>query len=136
MAKTDRLLEAAKIAMGNAYAPYSNFKVGCAVETKTGEIFNGCNVENSSYGATICAERVAVSAAVAAGSKSYKRLVLISVNPEPITPCGICRQFLHEILGPKLQIICYGSDGKKSITYRITDLLPSGFTKADIRSTR
>jgi cytidine deaminase len=93
-------------------------------------------VENSSYGATICAERVAVSAAVAAGNKSYKRLVLISVNPEPITPCGICRQFLHELLEPKAEIVCYGSQGKKSIKYKMADLLPSGFTKADIRPTR
>ncbi len=125
-------LKKAVEAMGHAHAPYSHFNVGCAVETVTGEIFSGCNVENASYGATICAERVAISSAVAQGHKKFKSVVLISKNPEPITPCGVCRQFMAEFLDPECEIHCYGLDQKKLKKVKMRDLLPLAFTSSDI----
>ena len=126
------LLAAAVAAMKNAYAPYSKFAVGAALETKAGQIFTGCNVENASYGATLCAERVAIFSAVSQGHREFTRLVLISKNPEPITPCGICRQVMAEFFSPEAEIICYGSNDSTATVYKLADLLPAAFTNKNL----
>ena len=90
------LFEAAKLAREAAYCPYSNFAVGAALRTATGEIFTGCNVENLSFGLTNCAERVAIGGAVAAGHREFDRIVVVADTREPISPCGACRQVIAE----------------------------------------
>jgi cytidine deaminase len=120
----EALRRAAEEARKNAYAPYSRFTVGAALFTKSGAVFTGCNVENASYGATICAERAALAAAVAAGERDLEALVIASGASSPTPPCGICRQCLFE-LGPNLEIRSYSGDSSQAYTLR--DLLPAAF---------
>lgn len=119
------LRAAAEAARVRAYAPYSGFHVGAALETAEGVIVAGCNVENASYGLTICAERSAVAAAVLLGARQFKRLALVSDAPAPVSPCGACRQVLLEF-GGDLVIESYAGDQVMRWTAR--DLLPAGFT--------
>ncbi|MDE3057866.1 MAG: cytidine deaminase [Bacteroidota bacterium] len=109
------LIQKAVSARSNAYAPYSNFHVGAALMTDDGEIFDGCNIENSSYSLTICAERAAVFKAVSAGKKKLRSLAVTSDDRGFITPCGACRQVLSEF-SPALEIILVTSEGKKKVT--------------------
>ena len=120
----DKLKGAANEARMHAYAPYSRFPVGAAVQTKGGAVFAGCNVENASYGATICAERAAVAAAVAAGERELVALAITSGAKSPIPPCGICRQWLAE-LAPGLSIRSYA--GERHTEYDLGSLLPDAF---------
>jgi cytidine deaminase len=122
------LRTAAEAARERAYAPYSGFRVGAALESDDGVIFAGCNVENASYGLTICAERSAVVAAVVAGHRRFRRLLLVSDAAVPIAPCGACRQVLWEF-APDLSVDSCAGDAVQSWTMR--DLLPAGFT-ADV----
>ena len=92
----DDLLEQAINTRAVAYAKYSKFAVGAALETRSGKVFTGCNVENLSYGLTICAERNALFAAIAAGEREFARIVIVADSREPVTPCGACRQVLAE----------------------------------------
>ncbi len=119
------LFEHSSAVMKNAYSPYSKIKVGAAVITKDGFIFAGCNVENSSYGATICAERVALTKAISEGFSKFKAIGIISNRFDFIPPCGICRQFILE-LAPDIDVYLFNSKGdfKK---FRISKLLPKGF---------
>lgn len=127
--KRHQLLQAAREAIERAYAPYSQFRVGAAVLTEQGNIFSGCNVENASYGLTICAERVAVCSAVAAEGKEMKVraiavLALWGEQHAPTSPCGACRQFISEF-GENAIVIFQGRDGLKEA--RAAELLPEGF---------
>ncbi|MGE5633213.1 MAG: cytidine deaminase [Caulobacteraceae bacterium] len=126
----DILLDKAKDAMKYAYVPYSKFKVGAAVLTKTGKIYTGCNIENASYGAAICAERVALTKAISEGEREFEAIAVAS-NLESFTyPCGICRQFISE-WGLDIKIITRSGD--KVRVHTIGELLPEAFVefKAD-----
>ncbi len=114
-----------------AYCPYSNFRVGAVVETTSGELFSGCNVENASYPAGICAERVAIGAAVSAGHRKFTRIVITSDSDEPTPPCGICRQLLVEF-PPDFEVVAVTNTGK-SARWMLTQLLPSPFTPASLK---
>jgi cytidine deaminase len=118
------LQRAATKALAHAYAPYSGFAVGAAIQTKSGAVFTGCNVENASYGATICAERAAMAAAVAAGERELVALAISSKAKRPTPPCGICRQCLAE-LAPSLSIRSYA--GSTHAQYSLSSLLPDAF---------
>lgn len=124
MTNTD-LLGAAHEALLNAYAPYSRFRVGCALEGESGTVYTGCNVENASYGLTMCAERVAIGAAVVAGERRFRKIVLVSDAPKAVTPCGACREVLREF-GPTLEVESHGRDGGME-TWTIAQLLPGSF---------
>ena len=122
----DRLIKAAQAAAKNAYAPYSQFRVGAALLTAKGEIFAGCNVENASYGMTNCAERTAVFAAVAhCGPKlAICAVAVLNANDLPCAPCGACRQVIYEF-GPEAIILFPTAQGWTES--HITELLPEGF---------
>jgi cytidine deaminase len=121
-----RLIEAARRAMNNAYAPWSGFKVGAALLTSKGEVFLGCNVENASFGMTNCAERTAIFSAVASSGPKMEIRAIAVVNDKnaPCSPCGACRQVIYEF-GPKAVVFFPGSQGWKELP--ITKLLPEGF---------
>ena len=120
------LRDAAEAARSRAYAPYSGFRVGAALETSAGTIVMGCNVENASYGLTMCAERNALAAAVAAGHTVFRRLALVSDAPEPISPCGTCRQVLHEFGGDLIIESWAGSEVRR---WTVAELLPAAFSR-------
>ena len=126
---TDSLIEAARAVQQRAYAPYSHFRVGCALEAEDGRVFVGCNVENASYGLTICAERAAVSAAVAAGAQRFRRAVVVSDADPPAAPCGACRQVLSEF-GRDLRVDGVSPAG--TVSWTIAELLPSAFGKEQL----
>lgn len=121
----DALLDAAQRARANAYAPYSTFRVGCALLASSGRVYTGCNVENASFGMTICAERVALGAAITAGERSFESLLLVSDARDPVAPCGACRQVLAE-LAPTAQVTSVGDDGGVK-SWRVDELLPDRF---------
>lgn len=120
----DALRRAASEVRNRAYAPYSGFTVGAALQARSGRVFVGCNVENASYGATICAERSALAAAVAAGERDFVALAIVSGAKSPTTPCGICRQCLAELL-PRLPIRSFA--GEEQAEYELSALLPDAF---------
>jgi cytidine deaminase len=120
-----QLLDAARGAREQAYAPYSGFPVGAAVLTETGEIFSGGNVENASLGATICAERVAICAAVAAGRRRFTALAVVADAPDPVPPCGLCRQVVAEF-SPDCVIIMANLAGRRRLL-NLQELLPLAF---------
>jgi cytidine deaminase len=121
----EELLSKAQNAMLNAYSPYSKFRVGAALLCGNGSILCGCNIENASYGATICAERAAVSAAVTAGKKDFVKIAVISDGDDFCMPCGICRQVLAEF-NKELTVLCANNKGTFR-TFLVCELLPYSF---------
>jgi len=122
----ERLIAAAREARKRAHAPYSRFKVGAAIVSEDGEIFSGCNVENASYGATLCAERNAVTAAVAAGHKSFTAIAIVTNSSPPAPPCGLCLQVLVEFCR-ELSVLLTNPKGEVVRT-RLSKLLPRPFS--------
>ncbi len=122
----ESLVQAAIEARHNAHAPYSNFPVGAAIECSDGTVFTGCNVENLSFGLTMCAERVAVGAAVAAGHRDCLCVAVVAETNVPISPCGACRQVLAEF-HPSLQILSANLKGQIE-EFSLADLLPRAST--------
>ncbi len=125
----ERLIAAARRARGRAVAPYSNFSVGAAVMCADGRIFEGCNIENASYGLTMCAERVAMFAAVAAGCRQIDAIAIAGPEDEPLSPCGACRQVMVE-LAPDAQVIMAGRDARR--TRIVDELMPEAFGAEDL----
>lgn len=121
----DPLVEAATEARTRAFAPYSNFKVGAAVEAEDGTVIPGCNVESASYGLTMCAERVAVFAGVARGFRRFKCVAVVTDTETPTPPCGACRQLLWEF-APDAEVLLANLTGKV-LRFTVRQLLPHGF---------
>jgi len=120
--KIEELVEAARQVQKKAYAPYSNFKVGAALLGKSGAVFIGCNVENSSYGMTMCAERNAAAHAVASGEREFSALAIVTDALKPTPPCGACRQVLVEF-SPDMDVILVTTQGQRN-TFSLRELLP------------
>lgn len=120
----DDLLHLAALARQSAYVPYSHFAVGAALRADDGRVFTGCNVENASYGLTICAERNAVAHAVAEGARRFDAIAVVTENG--VTPCGACRQVLAEF-GPRMTVIVADVAGNHRV-YAMNELLPDAFT--------
>ena len=120
--------------MNNAYAPYSDFKVGAALLTNDGRVFSGCNIENAAYPAGICAERTAIGNAISAGAREFVKIAIVGGKNGEIkdfcSPCGICRQVLSEFCGENFEILLY--DGKMVKSYRLKELLPHNFGSDDL----
>lgn len=121
----NKLFEAAKSASENAYCPYSNFPVGAAVLTSDSSVFNGCNVENASYGLTSCAERNAIFQAIAAGKREILAIATYTPTENPTTPCGACRQIMIEF-GDEIEVCCFCASDK-SVKSLSSELLPLVF---------
>ena len=126
-ASVDKLVDAARAARQNAVADFSHFKVGAALETDTGEIITGCNIENASYGLTMCAERVAIFKALSEGKRSFKRIAVVADTPAPTPPCGACRQIIWEFCGDITVVLANLTD--VAATLQMKDLLPLPFDK-------
>ena len=120
----DELLSRAREVRERAHAPYSGFPVGAALEADDGTVYTGCNVENASYGLTICAERAAVAAAVAGGHRSFRRLALSVEGSRPVPPCGACRGVLAEF-APQLPVV--SEAGETTVRWTLDVLLPEPF---------
>ena len=116
------LAAVAKKTQRDAYAPYSGFKVGAAVLTASGKVFVGANVENASFGLTICAERAAVAAAICSGNTDLRLIAIATDSKEPTVPCGACRQVLAEF-NPSLEIVAFTTSGREQ-HFNLADLLP------------
>ena len=122
----EMMIEAAENAAKNAYAVYSDFKVGAALLTGDGKVFTGCNVENSSFGLTVCAERVAVFKAVSEGFHNFRAISVYSESSPPARPCGACLQVLSEF-GSDIEVLCVNPKGEED-RFKLKELLPEGFT--------
>ncbi len=124
----EQLIDSAKNARLKAFAPYSNFAVGAALCTKDGKIYTGCNVESAVYGATVCAERIAIWKAVSEGENEFTEIAIIADTKELTPPCGICRQIIWEFCGD-IPVTFSNLEGK-SETLQMKDLLPRAFDKS------
>lgn len=128
--KYQDLVNAATKAADKTYSPYSHFPVGAAILTEDGHIFTGCNVENASYGATICAERTALVKAISEGSRRFAAVAIVASNGSDCWPCGVCRQFLSEF-GVELDVVVEGNDGSLQCV-KLKELLPHHFGPSNL----
>jgi cytidine deaminase len=128
---TDKLITAALAVRENAHAPFSGFKVGAAVEDESGRIFTGCNVENATYGLTVCAERVAIFKAISEGARKFTRVVVAADTDMLTPPCGACRQILWEFCGD-VELVMTNLQGK-SEKLRLAELFPRAFDASFFR---
>lgn len=126
----EQLIEAAWKAREHACCEYSHFAVGAAIETEDGRVFGGCNIENATYGLTVCAERVAIWKALSEGVRKFRRIAVVTTADTITTPCGACRQILWEFCGD-IPIICSNGKGEPQ-TWMASALLPNAFTSSDI----
>lgn len=127
MANREDVIYGALKSLKSAYAPYSHFRVGAAILTPSGNIFTGCNVENASYGLTVCAERVAIFKMVSSGENSIDLLVVATETDEVVTPCGACLQVIAEFSDENTVVLCVSKNGTKR-EYKLLDLLPKPFS--------
>jgi len=125
------LLSEAKKAREKAYCPYSHFPVGAIAYGENGKIYYGCNIENAAYPDSMCAERTALYAAYADGCRSIIKIAVIADTPEPVSPCGSCRQVMVELCSPTTEVIMGNLSGKMK-TLTVKDLLPGAFTQEDL----
>ena len=123
------LIDKAYIALGQAYAPYSKFKVGAAV-LADGIVFTGCNIENASYGATVCAERCAIFKSISEGHRKIEKIAIVSSSGDFTMPCGICRQVMLEFMAEGTVVV---TDGNKIQEFLVKELLPKGFFAKDMK---
>jgi len=128
MSDQNKLIEAAKAARENAHAPYSNFRVGAALRAKSGRVYTGCNVENATYGLTVCAERVAIFKAISEGERGFDAIAVVTDTETLTPPCGACRQLIWEFCGDA-EVILANVNGK-SETLRMSALFPHPFDKS------
>lgn len=126
--RDEELIEAARAAREFAFAPFSNFTVGACVETKDGRVFTGCNIENATYGLTVCAERVAVWKALSEGAREFRRIGIVADTETLTPPCGACRQILWEFCGSDLVIILANLRGA-SERLTLSELYPRAFDR-------
>lgn len=131
MAAKQEWLMIAEAALKKAYVPYSHFPVGACLVTKAGHTYQGLNIENASYGLTNCAERTAIFKAVSEGERDFQHLVIIGHTPEPIAPCGACRQVMAEFCEPDMPVTLVGENGVSKET-TVAALLPYAFTEKDL----
>ena len=123
--REQELIQKAVEMLDRAYVPYSHFPVGAALECEDGTVFTGCNIENSSYSLTICAERTAVVKAVSEGHRRFRRIVIAGNSEDFCYPCGACRQFLYEF-SPKMEVICLNR-AREAKKMPLRELMPCGF---------
>jgi cytidine deaminase len=121
----NELIRLAAEARRRAFAPFSNFKVGAALLTEDGEIFTGCNIENASYGLTMCAERVAIFKAVSEGARAFQKICVVADTESLTPPCGACRQIIWEFCG-NIEIVLSNLEGKIE-TFQMSELFPRAF---------
>lgn len=122
----EALLMSAREAIERSYAPYSEYRVGAAIETADETVFTGCNIENANYSNSVHAEELAISSAVAAGHRSFQRIAVSSDRRDGVTPCGMCRQTLSEFCAPDLRVVC--DEGETETSYTLGELLPNTIT--------
>ena len=125
--KKAQVIEAALLASDKAYVPYSQFRVGAALLTKDGSVFQGCNIENASFGLTNCAERTAIFKAVSEGHRDFTCLAVYGDTKDPISPCGACRQVMVEFFKSDSKVILIAED-KSTVEMTVGELLPYSFT--------
>ena len=125
--KKAQVIEAALLAADKAYVPYSQCRVGAALLTKEGKVFQGCNIENASFGLTNCAERTAIFKAVSEGHRDFTCLAVYGDTKDPISPCGACRQVMVEFFNPDSKVILIAED-KSTVEMTVGELLPYSFT--------
>ena len=130
MSDDNKLIEAARAARENAHAPYSNFRVGAALRTKAGKIYSGCNIENATYGLTVCAERVAIFKAMSEGERNFDAIAVVTDTDTLTPPCGACRQLIWEFCGD-VPVILSNLKGKTE-TLRMRDLFPKPFDSSNL----